>query len=85
MTEPTPVPAPRPYRSAATEEPWHAPEPGARPRPADNSLTGLAAELSTRLNPPDLGAPPPRSEPAPRASAAPMATPEPAAPAADRS
>ena len=81
VTEPTPVAAPRPYRSAATEEPWHAPEPGARPRPADNSLTGLAAELSSRLNPPDLGAPAPRSEPALRASAASMATPEPAAPA----
>ena len=71
MSEPTPVAAPRPYRSPATEEPWHAPEPGARPRPAD-SLTGLAAELSTRLNPPDMAPPPPpRSEPAPRASAAP--------------
>src|SRR5512139_486064 len=52
-TEPTP--APRLYRSAATEEPWLAPEPGARPRPAD-SLAGLAAELSTRLTPPDVAA-----------------------------
>src|SRR5471032_1270841 len=57
LSEPTPVPAPRPYRSPASEEPWHAPEPGARSRPADN-LSGLAAELSTRLNPPDLGAQP---------------------------
>jgi len=87
MNEPVPVPAPRPYRSAATEEPWHAPEPGARPRPADNSLTGqtltgLAAELSTRLNPPDLGPTPSRSEPAPRVSAAPAASSaEPQAPA----
>ena len=78
--EPTPVPAPRPYRAAATEEPWLAPEPGARPRPAD-SLTGLAAELSSRLNPPDLGPQPARSEPAHRAHAAPAVAPEPAAPA----
>jgi flagellar protein FliO/FliZ len=86
LSEPTQVPAPRPYRSPAIEEPWHAPEPGARARPAD-SLTGLAAELSTRLNPPDLGAQPSRneqasrSEPAPRVSAAPPMMPEPAAPA----
>lgn len=77
LSEPVPVPAPRPYRSPATEEPWHAPEPGARPRPAD-SLTGLAAELSTRLNPPEMP-PPPRHEPAPRVSAAVPA--EPVAPA----
>ena len=63
--EPAPVPAPRPYRSTATEEPWLAPEPGARARPAE-SLTGLAAELSTRLNPPDHGSSVARSEPAPR-------------------
>ncbi|HKA77754.1 MAG TPA: flagellar biosynthesis protein FliO [Pseudolabrys sp.] len=72
-----PAPAPRPYRSVATEEPWLAPEPGARARPAD-SLTGLASELSTRLNPPDLGGQVPRSEPAPRMQP-PFA--EPAAPA----
>jgi flagellar biogenesis protein FliO len=64
--EPAPAAAPRPsYRSAATEEPWLAAEPGARARPAD-SLTGLAAELSTRLTPPDAGVPVARSEPAPR-------------------
>jgi flagellar protein FliO/FliZ len=63
--EPASAPAPRPYRSAATEEPWLAAEPGARARPAD-SLTGLAAELSTRLTPPDTGVPVARSEPAPR-------------------
>ncbi len=68
------------YRAGPTEEPWLAPEPAARPRPAD-SLTGLAAELSTRLNPPDHAPPPARSEPAPRASAAPQVAPEPAAPA----
>ena len=80
LSEPIPVPAPRPYRSPATEEPWHAPEPGARARPADSltgqSLTGLAAELSTLLNPPELPSPPPpRHEPAPRASAAVLAEP----------
>jgi flagellar protein FliO/FliZ len=68
--ESSPIPAPRPYRSPATEEPWLAPEPGARPRPVD-SLSGLAAELSTRLNPPNLGEPPARQEPAPRNVAAP--------------
>jgi hypothetical protein len=51
-TEQATVPAPRPYRSTATEEPWLPPEPGARPRPADN-FTGLAAELSSRLGAPD--------------------------------
>ena len=79
ISEPAPVAPPRPYRSPATEEPWLAPEPGARARPAD-SLTGLAAELSTRLNPPDMPAPTPRAEPAPRASAA---APLPPAPAPD--
>ncbi len=49
-----PAPPSRPYRASATEEPWLPPEPGARPRPADSgSLTGLASELSTRLNPPE--------------------------------
>jgi hypothetical protein len=80
LSEPTPIPAPRGYRSSATEEPWLAPEPGARPRPAD-SLTGLAAELSTRLNPPEVAAPVARSEPPPRPSHAPAVPPEPAAPA----
>jgi flagellar protein FliO/FliZ len=91
LSEPTPVPAPRNYRSPATEEPWHAPEPGARPRPAD-SLTGLAAELSSRLNPPEPVAPPPRIEPVvprapepPRVSAAapPVLAEPPVAPAQD--
>jgi flagellar protein FliO/FliZ len=79
LSEPTPIPAPRPYRSTATEEPWLAPEPGARPRPAE-SLTGLAAELSTRLNPPEVAAPVARSEPRP--SAAPVVPPPPPEPAA---
>jgi hypothetical protein len=74
ISEPAPAAPPRPYRSPATEEPWHAPEPGARARPAD-SLTGLAAELSTRLAPPEPLAP--RLEPAPRVSVAPP-PPEPA-------
>jgi flagellar protein FliO/FliZ len=73
--EPAPTPAARPYRSAATEEPWLAPEPGARARPAD-SLTGLAAELSTRLSAAEQGSAP-RAEPVPRS---PATTPE-AAPA----
>jgi flagellar protein FliO/FliZ len=65
--EPT-APASRPYRpAAATEEPWLAPEPGGRARPSE-SLTGLAAELSNRLNPPDHAPPATRMEPTPRAS-----------------
>ncbi len=66
--EPVPVAPPRAYRSPAMEEPWHAPEPGARARPVD-SLTGLAAELSTRLTPPSEHALPVRHEPPPRATA----------------
>ena len=66
VTEPAPVS--RPYRSSATEEPWLPPEPGSRPRPAD-SLTGLAAELSTRLNPSDTASPASRTEAPARAPA----------------
>ncbi|MGH6665275.1 MAG: flagellar biosynthetic protein FliO [Pseudolabrys sp.] len=75
--EPAPIPAPRPSRSSATEEPWLPPEPGARPRPAD-SLTGMASELSTHLAPPEA---PPRVEPAPRPTVVSPAVlpPEPAA------
>jgi flagellar biogenesis protein FliO len=78
--EPAPVTPPRPYRTAATEEPWLPPEPGARARPADNnSLTGLAAELSTRLTPPEP-APVARNEPPARPAPAPaVAAPEPVA------
>ena len=47
--EPAPIPAPRPYRSSATEEPWLAPEPACAPAPG-RQPTGLAAELSARLN-----------------------------------
>jgi flagellar biogenesis protein FliO len=84
LSEPTPLPAPRPYRSSATEEPWLAPEPGARPRPTEN-LTGLAAELSSRLGPPESAAPAMRSEPRPAVAPVvlpPVASPpEPTAPA----
>jgi len=72
--EPAQIAPPRPSRSAATEEPWLAPEPGARPRPADSSLTGLAAELSSRLSLPEAAA---RGEPTPRPNAAPLAPSEP--------
>jgi hypothetical protein len=81
--EPAPLPAPRPYRSSATEEPWLAPEPGARPRPTEN-ISGLAADFSTRLSPPEPVASAPRSEPRPAVApvAPPVASPpEPAAPA----
>lgn len=84
VSEPAPVAPTRPYRAPATEEPWHAPEPAARPRPADSlagqTLTGLAAELSTRLNPPEPTPAPVRVEPAARVSVAPPVTPEPVAP-----
>ena len=61
VSEPPPMQTSRPYRSTANDEPWLAPEPGARPRPAD--LTNLAGELSARLNAPELGAPALRAEP----------------------
>src|SRR5665213_3170900 len=74
---PAVTPSPRTYRASATEEPWLAPEPGARPRPNESSsLSGLAAELSSRLQPPEPVAPPSprqetRHEPPVRASASP--------------
>ncbi|MDO9412213.1 MAG: flagellar biosynthetic protein FliO [Pseudolabrys sp.] len=87
--EPTPVAPPRTYRAApaATEEPWLAPEPGARPRPADApNLTGLAAELSAKLTPPEVTPPKPvRAEPPvvranpPAPAAPPVVVPEPVA------
>ena len=55
VSEPAPMTAARPYRSNAGDEPWLPPEP--RPRPAEANLTGLAGELSARLNPPELGVP----------------------------
>jgi hypothetical protein len=62
-TEPQPVqvPAPRPYRSSVTEVSLAPPDQGLRARPAD-SLTGMAAELSTKFNS-DLGMPLGRSAP----------------------
>ncbi len=62
VNEPASIAAPRPYRSNATEEPWLPPEPGQRARPSAD-LSGLAGELSARLNPPDLGPPVVRVEP----------------------
>jgi hypothetical protein len=83
VTETAPLPPPRPYRAPATEEPWHAPEPGARPRPAstENSLSGLAAELSGRLAPPDVAPPvapvaPPVAPPVARHETPRMAAPQ---------
>jgi flagellar protein FliO/FliZ len=75
VNEPSPITTPRPLRAAATDEPWHSPEPGARPRPAE-SLTNLAAELSTKLNPPEQPLPP-SIRPEPRVSAPPPAQPAP--------
>jgi flagellar protein FliO/FliZ len=85
LNEPAPVVPPRAYRANATEEPWLAPEPGARPRPAETP-GGFAGDFPARMAP-DLGIPPARNEPAPRAAApaAPPVTPESAtlAPQAD--
>lgn len=69
--EPAPAVPSRAYRAPATEEPWLAPEPGARPRPAEN-FGNLSADVPPRY-PPDL--PSPRSEPTPRTSVAPAVTP----------
>ena len=83
---PEQAPAAPPRRSAATEEPWLPPEPiPARARSAD-SLTGLAAELSSRLGTHE--APAPRAEPLaarepmPRTTMAPPVAPPPEIPAA---
>jgi len=62
----------------ASDEPWLPQEPDARARPAADSLSGLAAELSSKLTPPESvvppveprtkpAAPPPPTEPAPAA------------------
>ena len=83
---PEQAPAAPPRRSAATDEPWLPPEPvPARARSAD-SLTGLAAELSSRLGTHE--APAPRAEPLaarepmPRTTMAPPVAPPPEIPAA---
>jgi hypothetical protein len=60
--EPASVPASRHHRASATEELWLSPEPTARPRPAD--ISGIANELSSRLNAPDHPTPVVRNEPA---------------------
>jgi len=81
-SEPPPAPAPRPSRASATEEPWLAPEPLARPRPAD-TLSGLAAELSTRLTAPEAparGEAPLRPSPSVAPIAPPVAAPPVVAP-----
>jgi len=90
--EPPPVAPPRPYRAPergappeesmaprapVSDEPWLPQESGAAPRPAD-SLSGLAAELSSKLTPPEAAAPPVE----PRAMPAEPPSPEPA-PAAE--
>lgn len=64
-SEPPPVASPRPHRAPATEEPWLPPEPGGRPRPPD-SLSGLAAELSSKLTPPPEPTVPAVERPEPR-------------------
>jgi flagellar protein FliO/FliZ len=64
-----PSPPLRPYRSPAPEEAWQMPEPSGRSRTPE-SLTGLAAELTSRISP---------GEPAPRNAPPPLA-PEPAMP-----
>jgi hypothetical protein len=78
--EPVPVAPspPRSYRAPSTDEPWLPPEPGARARPAD-SLTGLAAELSARLAPPEAGAAVREAQP-PRTIAPPVTPDPPTAP-----
>ena len=76
VSEPASAAGSRSYRPTVTEEPWPTAESSARPRPPTDSLTGLAAELSTRLNPPDLPPPMARPEPAPRVQ---VPAPEPSA------
>src|SRR5579875_2824704 len=60
------VPASRPLRAGAGDEPWLPPEPGARPRPADN-LGHLSVDLAGKRPAPASGAP--RIEPVPAAPA----------------
>jgi hypothetical protein len=68
--EPPPVAPPRPpYRAPAIDEPWHAPEPGARPRPADTA-NGAVPEFSSRRAPEPSSAPAPVERQEPRVNAA---------------
>jgi flagellar protein FliO/FliZ len=65
LNEPAPVVPTRSYRSSPTEEPWLAPEPGARPRPVEN-LSPVPVEPPVRHEAPRLETPrhePPRAEP----------------------
>ncbi|HZT26205.1 MAG TPA: flagellar biosynthetic protein FliO [Pseudolabrys sp.] len=65
VAEPAPAASPpRPARVTAMEEPWLPAEPGARARPTApaDSLSGLAAELSSKFG---AAEPAPRNEPAP--------------------
>lgn len=73
LSEPAPAAPSRSYRATATEEPWLAPEPGARPRPAE-SFGGMPPEAAPRFTS-DLPPPAPRPEPPPRASVAPPVAP----------
>jgi flagellar biogenesis protein FliO len=91
VAEPSAPIAP-PRRSTATEEPWLPPEPTApraRQVPAD-SLTGLAAELSSKFGAPEIAATrePMLREPMPRTTAAPAVAPSlpetPPSPQSDR-
>jgi flagellar protein FliO/FliZ len=66
------------HRAPPPEETWPAPEQVGRGR-ANDTLSGLAAELTSRLAPPE-SAPAPRGEPQ-RAAAPPPLAPEPPAPA----
>ena len=76
--QPATEPAPRPYRTNVTDEPWLAPEPGARARPASSdSLTGFAAEFSARVNQREPAPLPVQPEPQRIAASAPV---EPVAP-----
>jgi flagellar biogenesis protein FliO len=60
LNEPAPAVPARSYRASPTEEPWLAPEPGARPRPVEN-LSPLPVEPPARHEAPRHE--PPRVEP----------------------
>jgi len=72
--QPVNEPAPRPYRTSVTDEPWLATEPGARARPVTESLTSLGTEFSPKANPPE--APAVRPEPLRMTPSEPTAPPQ---------
>ena len=72
--QPSSEPSSRPYRASVTDEPWLATEPGARARPATESLTGLHTEFPAKGNPPE--APAIRPEPIRMAPSEPSASPQ---------